>query len=89
MKQEWINDSRLKDIEKSKLVFLSQALLSSGSLSQKQALPFIMAMAVRAKNEKISFSSDETTRIMNVMKEYADGNDLQQLEQMAALTQFL
>ena len=52
MKQEWINDSRLKDIEKSKLVFLSQALLSSGSLSQKQALPFIMAMAVRAKNEK-------------------------------------
>ena len=51
----WMDDARIASIPKEKLLFLQKMFFESKSLSQKELMPFLMALAGRAKNEKISF----------------------------------
>ena len=47
--QDWMQDASLKNIDSSKLDFLQKLVFEMNSLSDKEKLPFLLALANRAR----------------------------------------
>ena len=77
--QEWMNDSRLKNIDNKKLDFLQKLVFESSNLSEKQKIPFLMALANKAQKDKVKFSREETLEIIEVLKDYSTQDELQKI----------
>ena len=77
--QEWMNDIRLKNIDNKKLDFLQKLVFESSNLSEKQKIPFLMALANKAQKDKVKFSREETLEIIEVLKNYSTQDELQKI----------
>ena len=84
---QWMNDERVANIPKEKLQFLQKIFFESKKLTQKEQLPFFMALAGRAKRDNISFSQDEINTIMNAIKEHATPEEIQKINQAVKMFQ--
>lgn len=82
---DWMNDARIASIPKEKLLFLQKMFFESKTLSQKELMPFLMALAGRAKKEKISFSQPETDLILAVIREYSSPEECKKIDQTLKL----
>lgn len=82
---QWMDDKRLSDIPKEKLNFLQKMFFESKNLSQKEQLPFFMALAGRAKKDNISFSQEEINAIMEVIKDHSTPEEVQKINQTVKL----
>ena len=51
--QDWMRDASLKNIDPSKLDFLQKLVFEMNSLSDKEKLPFLLALANRARKEEV------------------------------------
>lgn len=78
-RQKWMNDIRLKDIETNKLDFLQKLVFESSNLTEKQKIPFLMALANKAQKDKVKFSREETLEIIEVLKDYSTQDELQKI----------
>ena len=76
----WMNDPSLADIEVKKLDFMQKIFLESRSLSQKELIPFLMALAMRSRKENIRFTEDETNRIIAVLKQHSTPEELNKID---------
>ena len=83
----WMEDVRIADIPKTKLDFLQKIFFESKKLTQKEQLPFFMALAGRAKKENISFSQEEINLIMDVIKEHSTPEEVAKINQTVKLFQ--
>ena len=79
---EWKNDQTLSDIAPNKLDFLQKLFYESNILSEKERLPFFLAIAARAKKEKIQFTEDEVQRIITVLKKQSTPKEIQKMDQV-------
>lgn len=77
--QEWMNDIRLKNIDNKKLDFLQKLVFESSNLTEKQKIPFLMALANKAQKDKVRFSREETLEIIEVLKDYSTQDELQKI----------
>ena len=77
--QEWMNDVRLKNIDTKKLEFLQKLVFESSNLTEKQKIPFLMALANKAQKDKVKFSREETLEIIEVLKDYSTQDKLQKI----------
>ena len=77
--QEWMNDVRLKNIDTKKLEFLQKLVFESSNLTEKQKIPFLMALANKAQKDKVKFSREETMEIIEVLKDYSTQDELQKI----------
>ena len=77
---EWMNDPRIAAIPKNKLDFLQKMFFESKKLSKKELMPFLMALAGRAKKEKISFEQHEVDQILTVIKENSTPEECQKID---------
>ena len=77
--QEWMNDVRLKNIDTKKLEFLQKLVFESSNLTEKQKIPFLMALANKAQKDKVKFSREETLEIIEVLKDYSTQDELQKI----------
>ena len=82
---QWMDDKRIAGIPKAKLDFLQKIFFESKNLTQKEQLPFFMALAGRAKKEQISFSQDEINLIMDVIKEHSTPEEVEKINQTVKL----
>ncbi len=82
---QWMEDARIKDIPKAKLDFLQKIFFESKNLTQKEQLPFFMALAGRAKRDNISFSQDEINLIMEVIKDHSSPEEVAKINQTVKL----
>jgi len=82
---KWMNDARISDIPKAKLDFLQKIFFESKNLTQKEQLPFFMALAGRAKKDNISFSQDEINLIMDVIKDHSSPEEVAKINQTVKL----
>ena len=82
---KWMSDTRISDIPKAKLDFLQKIFFESKNLTQKEQLPFFMALAGRAKKDNISFSQDEINLIMDVIKSHSTPEEVQKINQTVKL----
>ena len=77
--QEWMNDIRLKNIDNKKLDFLQKLVFESSNLTEKQKIPFLMALASKTQKDKVKFSREETLEIIEVLKDYSTQDELQKI----------
>ena len=82
---QWLQDARIADIPKAKLEFLQKIFFESKNLTQKEQLPFFMALAGRAKKDNISFSQDEINLIMDVIKDHSTPEEVAKINQTVKL----
>lgn len=83
----WMDDERIASIPKTKLDFLQKIFFESKNLTQKEQLPFFMALAGRAKKESISFSQEEINMIIEVIKEHASPEETAKINQAVRMFQ--
>ena len=81
----WMQEDSVKDIPRKKLEFLQKLVFESKSLSQKELLPFLMALAQRSRDENISFSAVETTAIVDAIRKYSTPEELLKMNQIMKL----
>lgn len=82
---QWMQDARIADIPKAKLDFLQKIFFESKNLTQKEQLPFFMALAGRAKKDNISFSQEEINLIMDVIKDHSTPEEVAKINQTVKL----
>lgn len=82
---KWMEDARISNIPKVKLDFLQKIFFESKNLTQKEQLPFFMALAGRAKRDNISFSQDEINLIMDVIKDHSSPEEVAKINQTVKL----
>ncbi len=68
-KPKWMQDPSLKGISMEKLDFLQKMVFESSSLSQKELMPFLMALAQKSRTANITFTQEEMTVIIGGHKE--------------------
>jgi len=85
MQNDWMKEESLKDIETYKLDFLQALLFESRNLKKEQMLPFLMAVAKRGQEKKVTFSDDEINKIVAVLKKHATPEELTKIEKVMAL----
>ena len=81
----WMQGDSVKDIPREKLEFLQKLVFESKSLSQKELLPFLMALAQRSRDENISFSTTETRAIVEAIRKYSTPEELLKMNQIMRL----
>lgn len=81
----WMNDARIASIPKEKLEFLQKMFFESKKLSQKELMPFLMALAGRAKKEHISFEPSEFDLILTVIREQSSEKECEKIDQALKL----
>ena len=83
--QNWMSDERIAHIDKNKLDFLQKLVFEMQNLSDKEKLPFLMALATSTKKKNISFSNDEVSSIIEVIKEYSSPEDLSKMNKILSM----
>ena len=79
-KLDWMNDKKLAGIPKVKLEFLQKMFFESKDLTEKERLPFLLALAAKSKREKITFEEEETKLIINVLKEHVSEEEVKKID---------
>lgn len=87
MQNDWMKDESLKDIAPYKLEFLQALVFESGTLKKEQLLPFLMAVAKRGQEKNVSFTEEEITAIVTVIKKHASPEELSKIEKVMAMRQ--
>lgn len=82
---EWMKDPRIASIPGEKLDFLQKMFFESKKLTQKELMPFLMALAGRAKKEKITFEQQEVDMILAVIKENSSPEECKKIDQTLRL----
>lgn len=85
MQNDWMNDESLKNIEPYKLQFLQALVFESSNLKKEQMLPFLMTVMKRGKEKNVSFSEDEISAIVAVLRKFATPEELSKIEKIMAL----
>ncbi|MDD6491937.1 MAG: hypothetical protein PUG54_06920 [Firmicutes bacterium] len=85
MQNDWMKDEALKDIEPYKLEFLQALVFESSNLRKEQLMPFLMAVMKRGKEKNVSFSDEEITKIVNVIRKYASPEEIAKIEKIMSM----
>ncbi len=85
MQNDWMKDDSLKDIDPYKLEFLQALVFESRQLKKEQMLPFLMAVAKRGQDKKISFSDEEVNAIVAVLRKHASPEEIAKIEKVMSL----
>lgn len=80
--QNWMQDPALKGIDPSKLDFLQKLVFEMNSLKDKEKLPFLLALANRARKENISFDNREMEQIIEVLKQHSTPDEVKRMDVM-------
>ena len=62
-------------------------VFESRELSQKELLPFLMALAQRSRSSNITFSTEEMNTIIEAIKKYSTPEELLKMNQIMRLMQ--
>ena len=81
-KPKWMQDPSLKGISMEKLDFLQKMVFESSSLSQKELMPFLMALAQKSRTANITFTQEEMTVIIEAIKKYSTPEELMKMNQI-------
>lgn len=81
----WMQEPSVQNIPKEKLDFLQKLVFESKNLSQKELLPFLMALAQRSRDEHISFSQEEMTAIIEAIRKYSTPEEITKMNQIMKL----
>ncbi len=82
---DWMKDDRIQNIDKSKLQFLQKLVFEMQKLSDKEKLPFLMALASSSRKKNISFSEEEIHMIIDVIKDYSSPEEFSKINRVLSM----
>lgn len=85
MTNEWMKDEELKDINPDKLTFLQTLVFESSNLKREQLIPFLLNVAKRGQEKKVTFSEEEINSIVNVLRKHATSDEIAKMEKVLAM----
>lgn len=83
--QDWMRDPRIAHIDPEKLNFLQKLVFEMQKLSDKEKLPFLMALATSSRKKNISFTKEEVSEIIEVIKEYSSEEDIAKMNKILTM----
>lgn len=83
----WKQDERIRLIPQEKLDFLQKLVFELDTIGPKERLPFLLALANRAKQADISFSPDEVSTIIAVLRENSTPDEVQKMDKIIKMFQ--
>jgi len=88
---EWMNDSELKDFDKTKLEFLDKMFVQSTKINptnQKEMLPFLLSLNKLSREHNISFEKEEVELIFKVLKKYSTPDEIAKMQKLSSFFHF-
>lgn len=85
----FMNDERMRDIEPKKLALLNEFYKKSQGLKGEEMLPLFLATTKSAKDLGVSFTSDETTILIDIIKNGLDKKEASKIDTIINLTRLL
>ena len=85
MDRNWTNNPSLQNIDPQKLEMLLKLTEQGKGKAQKDLLPFLMAAANQSRKNVMSFSTQETDAIIEVLKTGKSPAEVQKIEQLRGL----
>ena len=85
MDRNWTNNPSLQNIDPQKLEMLLKLTEQGKGKAQKDLLPFLMAAANQSRKNGMSFSTQETDAIIEVLKTGKSPAEVQKIEQLRGL----
>lgn len=82
-----MKDPTLSHIDKNKLQFMQKMFVESKDLTQKEMMPFFMALAMKSKKEHIRFTKEEADAIIAVLKANSSPQELTQMDRIMKMYQ--
>ena len=86
-KPPWMREESLKNIPVEKLDFLQKMVFESTHLSQKELMPFLMALAQQSRSSDISFTREEMELIIEAIRRYSTPEEILKMNQIMKLMQ--
>ena len=77
---EWINNPAMKNIDPIKLELIQMAASQTAGKSGRDLAPIMMALITNANKKGISFSGDEMSLILEIMKEGKSKDEQAQID---------
>ena len=77
---EWINNPMLKNIDPVKLNLIQKAASQVSGKSGKDLAPIMMALITSANRQKIQFTQEEITLILEILKEGKSKEEQEQID---------
>lgn len=87
--QSWMDDEALSGIDRQKLQFLQKLVFETKGLSQKEMMPFLMALAGKARASDISFTETEVSTIITVLKKHSTPEELSKMDRVLKMSNFM
>lgn len=78
---EWINNPMLKNIDPIKLDLIQKAASQVSGKSGKELAPVMLALITSANRQKIQFSQEEISLILEILKEGKSKEEQAQIDQ--------
>ena len=82
MDANWMQDNELSNISKEKLLLINSFLTDTSKMNQKEMMMFIMNIIKKCKDQNISFSKDEMTQIMAVVRKHATPDEITKIDKV-------
>ena len=77
---EWMNNPAMKDIDPVKLELIQMAASQTAGKSGRDLAPIMMALITNANKKGISFSGDEMSLILEIMKDGKSKDEQAQID---------
>ena len=82
MNANWMQDEELSNISKDKLMLINSFLTDTSKMNQKEIMMFIMNVIKKCKEQNISFSKEEMTQIMGIVKKHATPDEIAKIDKI-------
>ena len=82
MDANWMQDDELSNISKEKLLLINSFLTDTSKMNQKEMMMFIMNIIKKCKEQNISFSKEEMTQIMEVVRKHATPDEIAKIDKV-------
>lgn len=82
MDANWMQDDELSNISKDKLLLINSFLTDTSRMSQKEMMMFIMNIMKKCKEQNITFSKEEMTQIMAVVRKHATPDEIAKIDKV-------
>ena len=76
----WMDDELVKNIPSIKLDFLEKIFNESRGKNQKDMMSFLMPMMKRAKQENLTFSTQEMNAAITAIRKYSSDEENRQID---------
>lgn len=83
--KDWKNDPRIANMDKKKLSILETLTANIHGQSPKELFPMIMAAIQAAQKQGLSFTEDETSLLIEILKEQQTPAEAEKTEKMLKL----